>query len=132
MEGDLAQCNLKKLTEIVCEFKEGAVWSDGSKLTIEDVLSTYSLLAETDKNKRLQSGLSKFAITREKNTVTFRVSIATRENLEYLTLPILKKSVVESLRRGEKSNETVFSGEYSVDRRDVNANKRYEALYMVK
>ena len=54
MVGDLANCDISKnLAEVRCYFKSGAVWSDGSKIGPEDVLATYSLLAETDTNKKL-------------------------------------------------------------------------------
>ncbi len=75
-------------------------WSDGTKITLEDILATYSLLAETDTNKRLQAGLAKFAITRENDAIVFRSSSASSETLQYLTIPIIKKSIAEKIRNG--------------------------------
>ena len=109
MEGDLANCDISKnLGEIRCFFKTGAVWSDGSKITIEDALATYSLLAETETNKKLQSSLSKFAITREETALVFRSTNGSIETLQLLTIPVIKKSITEQLRNGGKIQEEVY------------------------
>lgn len=109
MEGDLANCDISKnLGEIRCFFKTGATWSDGTRITIEDALATYSLLAETDVNKKLQSALSKFAITREDATLVFRSTNSSIETLQLLTIPIIKKSVSERIRNEGKFQEEAY------------------------
>lgn len=109
MEGDLANCDItKNLGEIRCFFKTGAVWSDGTKITVEDALATYSLLAETDTNKKLQASLSKFAITREDSALVFRSTNSSIETLQLLTVPIVKKSVTERIRNEGRFQEEAY------------------------
>jgi ABC-type transport system substrate-binding protein len=133
MEWDLATCDLwKNLSEVRCNLKEGSLWSDGTKVTIEDVLATYSLLAETDKNKRLQAGLAKFQITREWSGFVFRNSAANTENIEFLTLPIIKKSVAEQMRIGDKTIDPIYSWEYIFDKKDANVTHKSESIHLTK
>ena len=52
MEGDLANCNLgKNFSEIKCYIKNDALWSDGTSITKEDILATYSMFQNDDMNK---------------------------------------------------------------------------------
>lgn len=125
----MANCDISKnIAEVRCFFKTGGLWSDGTKITPEDVLATYSLLAETDKNKRLLSSLSKFAITREGEAIVFRTSSASVENLEYLTIPIIKKSIAEQVRATKRMDEFVYSGEYIFEKRENNPAKLTESI----
>lgn len=132
MEGDLANCDItKNLGEIRCFFKPGAIWSDGTKITVEDALATYSLLAETDTNKKLQSSLSKFAITREDTALVFRSTNSSIETLQLLTIPVIKKSVSERIRNEGKFQEEAYSGPYKLDKRDSDSVRMSDNVILV-
>ncbi len=128
IEGDLANCDVSKISEIRCFFKTGALWSDGTRITLEDILATYSLLAETEVNKRLQSGLSKFAITREGDAVVFRSTSPSSETLQYLMIPIIKKSTSEKLRSGETFQDDAYSGNYQIEKREMDSVRGSENI----
>lgn len=64
MEGDLANCNLgKNFSEIKCYVKNDATWSDGTPVTKEDILATYSLFQTTEVNKTASKLLAGITIT---------------------------------------------------------------------
>jgi ABC-type transport system substrate-binding protein len=134
MEGDLANCDLSKsYGEVRCFFKQGSVWSTGEKITDEDVLATYSLLAETDINKKLQASLSKLAITRENGAIVFRSSTPSSELIQLLSAPIIKKSVTEKFRDGTITPEdAVYSGPYSFEKRDTDTLRQAERISLVR
>ncbi len=89
-------------------------------MTIEDVLSTYSLLAETGVNKRMSGILAKFAITREGEALVFRAAEASSEYLEIFMLPVIKKSVAEKFRNGSiRPEDALFSGRYTLEKQDT-------------
>lgn len=134
MEGDLANCDLSKsYGEVRCYFKQGSVWSTGEKITDEDVLATYSLLAETDINKKLQSSLAKLAITREGDAIVFRSSTPSSELVHLLSTPIIKKSVTEKFRNGSiKPEDAVFSGPYNLEKRDADTVRQAERILFIR
>lgn len=132
MEWDLANCDISKnLGEIRCFFKTGAVWSDGSKITLEDALATYSLLAETETNKKLQASLSKFAITREDTALVFRSTNWSIETLQLLTIPVIKKSITEQIRNEGKIQEEVYGWKYKLDKRESDPVRMSENIILV-
>lgn len=132
MEGDLANCDIaKSLGEIRCFFKTGAVWSDGSKITVEDALATYSLLAETDTNKRLRSQVSGLQITREDTALVFRSTNPSIETLQLLTIPVIKKTVSERIRNEGRFQEEAYSGPYQLEKRESDGVRLSENISLI-
>lgn len=98
---------------------------------MEDVLATYSLLAETDTNKKLQASLSKFAITREGTALVFRSGNPSVETLQLLTIPIIKKSVSERIRNEGIFKEEAYSGLYAFEKRESDPVRMSENISLV-
>lgn len=100
-------------------------------MSVEDVLATYSLLAETDTNKKLQASLSKFAITREGSALVFRSGNPSVETLQLLTIPIIKKSVSERIRNEGIFKEEAYSGLYTFEKRESDPVRMSENISLV-
>lgn len=100
-------------------------------MTQEDVLATYSLLAETDTNKKLETALSKFAITRESAALVFRSTNPSIETLQLLTIPVIKKTVCEKIRNTGIFKEEAYSGPYIFEKRESDTVRMNENISLI-
>lgn len=133
LAGDLANCDISNYAEIKCFFQSGSTWNTGEPITEEDVLSTYSVLGETDANKGLQRLLSKMAISHENGAIVFRSSASSSEILPLLMVPIMKKDVTEKIRNAIlKSDDARYSGPYRLEKRESDPAHMTEKITLAR
>ncbi len=48
---DLASCGLDTFPTVRCTLLQDALWSDGSSVTVEDILGTYAFFKENARNE---------------------------------------------------------------------------------
>lgn len=134
MQGDLANCDLgKNFAEIRCFFKSGALWSDGTPITKDDVLATYALFSETATNKVLQSALAKTTVSDEGNAIVFRTSSANVDLLDVFTMPVVSARMAEKIRSGNFSmaSDAVYSGPFVLENATPETGNTSEKITVV-
>lgn len=134
MQGDLANCDLgKNFAEIRCFFKSGALWSDGTPITKEDVLATYALFSETSANKVLQSALAKTVVSDGGDSIVFKTESANVDLLDVFTMPIISARMAEKIRSGNFSmaDDAVYSGPFVLENATPQAGAASEKIAVV-
>ncbi|MDD2909232.1 MAG: ABC transporter substrate-binding protein [Candidatus Gracilibacteria bacterium] len=128
MEGDLANCDLgKDFSKIKCFINSDNLWSDGTPITKEDVLSTYKAIKETDINKPLKQILSSIDITDKGDYIEFSSTNADVLLLDAFAIPIVKKSQLDMILGGESNDTNVItSGPY------IFGQKEFDSKYNIK
>ncbi len=113
--GDIANCDLSNLASITCKIQENALWSDGSKMSSQDVLATYEALKNQSVNPKISELIKSFDIsgTGQEFTLKSRAG-ANPLTLDLLTYPIVRSDMVE-LIKSKRINKTNFisSGPYT-------------------
>jgi ABC-type transport system substrate-binding protein len=94
--GDLANCTLDTFPNIRCALNQDAFWSDGAKVTPEDVLATYQLFRENAHNDITKTRLSFVDVGEDNGDIVFRFRTNDITTLDILFLPILRKKDVGS------------------------------------
>ena len=56
--GDLMSCTLDTFPLVRCTMNKDALWSDGSAITISDVISSYDFFKKNTKNETTKSRLT--------------------------------------------------------------------------
>lgn len=116
---DLADCQIQEKGKIYdCNLKENIFWSDGQKLTTDDVIFTIKIIQDPEYNSPLRANWLGVEIERiSDSTLRFKLKNPYPPFLEYLTLKILPKHIWEKIsaqnfRFSEQNLNPVGSGPY--------------------
>lgn len=133
MEGDLANCNLgKNFSEIKCYVKNDAVWSDGTPVTKEDILATYTLFQTGDINKTAKKLLEDITIVDQGEYIQFSGK-ADVLVLDMLLYPIIQKGAVDKIKSGTFSvSENVASGPYIFEKRESDEKTKTDKVSFIR
>lgn len=117
---DLASCDIKNLSYIECYLKDNIYWSNWEKITIDDVISTYNILKNSDINNTLWALIKDTTIEKRAWVITFTNKVKDINFLSVLFQPIVAKSVLDNIWNKElywKFNpiDGIYSGPYKVD-----------------
>lgn len=94
---DLTSCDISSLKRIECYINDDAIWSDWSKVTVDDIYSTYNLIKENNTNIIISSLLIDTQIEKDENIIVFKNE---KEDVNFLNIffqPILPKSTIDNL-----------------------------------
>ncbi len=102
----------------IVKLKDGLKWSDGKKLTVDDVLFTTRLIQDAKTKTVLKSTLTNVEVSKvDANTVKFELSTPYAAFASSLTFPILPEHVLkgvnpERLYENKFSREPISSGAF--------------------
>ena len=94
---DLADCKIDNLLEIECSIADNMYWSNGDKITINDILSTYNILQEYEINPVLYSLLNSSEIIKKENSIIFK---NINKDINYLNIffqPIISQKILDKI-----------------------------------
>lgn len=133
-QGDIGTCDISNLSKISCTLKNDQLWSDGTAIQVEDVLSTYQAFrdnAGTDKMgvflknvSFISRGEGKIEITaKEKNSMI----------LDLLTYPIVRSDMLERIRTGRITKDLYLtSGPYQFIEYEKDEENGYERITIMR
>lgn len=132
LEADLMNCNLENLLYIECTLENNLTWSDGSSITVDDIISTLNIIKETQVNPIIASLLEDTTIESSENSISFSRDKKDINILYLFMQPILPQSMIEDLNNenvGGKFSEiwALYSGRFRL----ININ-RDETLGVTK
>lgn len=104
---DLANCDTLNLREIKCYLKDNLKWSNWESISINDVLSTYKILKNTNVNSTIYNNLINTEISEENWIILFKSSVEDTSILKSLLVPIVPEVVLNKL--DEKQLTSSFS-----------------------
>ena len=125
-EGDLANCDISQVKKIVCDLREDAIWSDGSKITVEDIIASTEIFAKNAINKNIQTVLKTAKISSTDDVITIESSAGNTTIIEALTYPILRSDVVDQIKNERLKKESyIVSGPFLFDEITSNSEHNY-------
>ncbi|MCD5385126.1 ABC transporter substrate-binding protein [Candidatus Gracilibacteria bacterium] len=116
---DLASCDIENLKQIECYLNDNIYWSNGEKITVDDVISTYKLLQNTGVNKIISSLLKDSTIEKNNNTIIFKNKKRDINFLNIFFQPILSKNTIDSIGNDVifgnfPTREQIYSGDFVI------------------
>lgn len=109
---DIASCGIDTFPIVRCSINEDAVWNDGSPITNEDVIATYTHFQTNAKNESTKNRLSLVTVTEDEGQIVFTFRTRDATVMELLFLPILRKNDIGSPMTTETLALTSFSGPF--------------------
>lgn len=96
-EGNVANCDMTNLANIVCRINSGKKWNDGTPITIDDILATYSFFKSGSVNKVIPPLLKNITVSGSGDSLRFTSEIADVATTEILLLPIISTSDIQKI-----------------------------------
>ncbi len=88
---DLTKCSIETFPTVRCTLEKDVSWSDGTNITIDDIISTYEFFKENAKNENTKSRLETLEVQEDKGDAVFLFKSKDATTLDLLFLPILNK-----------------------------------------
>lgn len=134
---DLANCKISDLSKIKCELGKVIKWSSWEDITVEDIVSTYNILRETNINPILKKTLEKVKITAKESSILFETAWSDVNILNIFFQEILPKSVIEQI---DLDNVTwnlspinwVYSWKYKISKVDQDETVWFTKIFLEK
>ncbi len=104
-------------THVVVKLRSGMVFSDGSAITVEDVVTSFNEAKKSQRYKALLTNVSAAKADRKTHTVTFTLAAADPQWMGCLTFPVVKGSTLTT----EKGAAPIGSGDYILQTTDNGA-----------
>lgn len=101
LTSDLANCNIKNLWYIECFLKDDIYWSNGEKITADDVIATYNILKNSDINNTLWALIKNTTIENRAWVITFSNKVKDINFITALFQPIVSKNVLDNIGNKE-------------------------------
>ncbi|MCH2188463.1 ABC transporter substrate-binding protein [Candidatus Gracilibacteria bacterium] len=117
---DLASCDTSNISYVECYLKKDIYWSDGTAITIDDILATYQVLKNTDVNPIMSSLLNEMTIEQKDDIIIFQNNSDDINTLNVFFQPILAKNVIddlsgENIRGNFAGIDEIYSGYYTIE-----------------
>lgn len=131
-EWDLANCDISDTSKITCELREDAVWSDGSKITTDDIIATANIFAQNSVNKNISTALKNAKFS---TNSTWSITIESNKNNPYIvqamTYPIIRTDIIDQIKNNRLKKESyITSGPFVYDDTTENAEYWYHNIVL--
>ena len=111
--GDLASCDIADVAFVKCRLNTDAVWSDGTKVQLDDVIQSIKTFAKSSPSGEIRSFLAGVTINANKDVIEIKSNTKSPQMIEILTYPIVRTDVIELIRSGRIGTNTyVTSGPF--------------------
>lgn len=110
--GDLASCDIENFPTVRCSLSQNALWNDGTTMTKDDVIKTYTFFREKALNEHTKSQLSLIDISEIEWNIVFRFKTRDITALQALFLPIMREKDLVEWWNGDIHDTLSFSGPY--------------------
>lgn len=94
---DLANCDISNLLEIECFLKDNVKWSNWEDIKIEDIVSTYNVLKNSNINPLMLSLLEKASIQEAEWKIIFKNETKDVNFLNIFFTPIIKADIINNM-----------------------------------
>lgn len=118
---DLTRCDIQDFPKFTCEINDHALWNDGEKVKVEDIVATYDFYKNFSKNIGLKSRLEKIQVEAIDETVRFTFATSDITILDVLFIPILRAQDIARFDEEGSFQQYSFSGPYIFKDRSTDA-----------
>ena len=133
-EWDIANCDISNLSDISCTIKKEWVWSDGTKIQIDDVIATLQAFKANPPSEKMKAFLRNVTVISPSEGV---IQISSKEKnslmLDLLSYPIIRSDMLERIRTGRLASEGyITSGSYTFLGKEKNSEYWYDRITIQK
>lgn len=116
---DIANCDIESISSVECYINENAYWSNGERITSDDIVATFEKIKNTESNLVISSLLEDIEIQKNGDIIIFNNSKNDINALNIFFQPIVKKEILENISEEEVTssfNKTdwIYSGDFVV------------------
>lgn len=120
---DIASCDIKNLLVIECFLQNDIKWSDGSDITTDDIIATFTTLKTTDVNPIIASLLSNTKIEERERSIVFTNQTWDINFLNVFLQPIVPTKILNTLSTEE------FSWKFSIEWKLYSGPYKLESIW---
>jgi len=95
--GDIVNCDIDNLSYVECYLRDNIRWSNWEDITINDIVSTYKILQNTEINPVIKALLQETEIIEEENIIAFKNEKSDINFLNIFFQPIINEKVINNL-----------------------------------
>ena len=132
-QGDLTNCDLSDNTLIRCTLRDDAVWSDGTRVKIDDIIASIDTFRKNTTNADMKAFLA--IVTTKKNGDSIEIK-STQKNpkmIELLTYPVVKSDNIIAINSGTKKTKNyVTSGPYTFGEMVTDKEYGFDRITLVR
>ncbi len=138
--GDLTNCDLRDMMNISCTLRDDAVWSDGTRIKIDDIIASIDIFRIRASNSAVKLFLQGVKVTKNGESIEIKTSQKSPYMSAILTYPIVRSDVIKSIGSGTVTvknyitsgpyilSETVTDPEYGYDRITLSRNEKWAGI----
>lgn len=113
-QGDLATCDLTDTLAITCTLQDNAIWSDGTRIKIEDIIASIDNFRKTTSNPDIKAFLDTVTIKKNGEVIEIKSKIKSSHMIDILTYPIIKSDIITAINSGTIDTKNyITSGPYT-------------------
>ncbi len=126
-------CDLAEMTLIHCTLRDDAVWSDSTRVKIEDVVASVSAFAKHTPSADMSNWISSLTLQRQGDVLEIRSKTRSPYMLELLTYPILRSDTIALIEAGTITASTyVTSGPYTLMESVTDGEYGYDRITLIR
>lgn len=129
-EWDIATCDISDLSKISCILKDNQLWSDGTKIQVEDIVATYQAFRTSAPNDKIKAFLWNVSVV-SKGPKNIELSSKEKNSLmlDLLSYPIIRSDLLERIRTNRLAVDGyVTSWLYTFTGKDKNTQYGYDRV----
>ncbi len=129
-EWDIATCDISDLSKVSCILKDDQLWSDGTKIQVEDIIATYQAFRTNSTNDKMRVFLWNVGIT-SKGPKNIELNSKEKNSLmlDLLSYPIIRSDLLERIRTNRLAVDGyVTSWLYTFTGKDKNTQYGYDRV----
>ena len=106
----MAYCDIKNISEITCKLTDDAIWSDGTKVTTEDVVTTFEAFKEHATTSAMRTVFSNAKVkSGDDNTIVITSASKNYNIIEALSYPIVRSDVIDQIKNNRLKKESYIT-----------------------
>jgi ABC-type oligopeptide transport system substrate-binding subunit len=126
-------CDLALMTQVRCTLRDDAVWSDSTRVKIEDVIASVSAFAKHTPSADMSNWISSLSLQRQGDVLEIRSKSQSPHMLELLTYPILRSDTIALIEAGTITPATyVTSGPYTLMESVTDPEYGYDRITLIR
>ena len=125
------------MSHIKCSMQDDAIWSDGTRIKVEDIIASIDAFKKNSKNDDMRAFLDTVKVSKNGDLVEIQSTKKSPKMIDILTYPILKMDVIQAINSGTVTprsyvtsgpyilSETILDKEYGFDRITLIRNDKF-------
>jgi ABC-type transport system substrate-binding protein len=131
--GDLTNCDLRDMTNISCTLRDDAVWSDGTRIKLDDIIASIDTFRRTASNSDIRTLLQSVSVSKDGESINIKSTQKSPYMIEVLTYPVVRSDVIAAIGSGTITTKNyITSGPYILSETVTDPEYGYDRITLVR